>query len=77
MPVISLKAKKEIYKLVDVLVEKCLTKMAKGGELKNSGNPFVMALLSDFEPIMHNIHGLKTSLGGEMEKIAEIIAVNI
>lgn len=76
MPIISLTAKKDIQKLIDALVVKYIAKIKKDGHLKNSGNPFVIALLSDFEPIMHSIHGLKTSLGNEMEKIAEIIAID-
>lgn len=48
--------------------------MAKTSPTKNSGNPFVMSLFRDFEPLLHRIHGAKTSLGSEMEKIAEIIA---
>ena len=72
--VISNKAKKEIYNLIDKLVSKYIKKIEKDGYLNNSGNPFIMALFSDFEPILHTIHGIKTSLGGEMEKIAEIIA---
>ncbi len=76
MEVISIKAKKAINFLIDSLVNKYITKAKKDGHLKNSGNPFVMALLSDFEPILHNIHGLKTSLGSELEKIAEIIAID-
>src|SRR3989344_5009436 len=74
MTAISSKAKKEIYALIDKLVLKYIKKAEKEGGLSNSGNPFVMALFSDFEPMLHSIHGLKTSLGGEMEKIAEIIA---
>jgi hypothetical protein len=33
-----------------------------------------MAIFNDFDPLLHRIHGAKTSLGNEMEKIAEIIA---
>lgn len=73
MPSISLTARKEINKLITDLVTKYLNK-ATNSPTNNSGNPFVMALLKDFEPLLHRIHGLKTSLGGEMEKIAEIIA---
>lgn len=76
MVVISSKAKISIEKLIDALVIKYIARIKKDGHSKNSGNPFVMALLSDFEPIMHSIHGLKTSLGNEMEKIAEIIAID-
>ena len=43
----------------------------------NSGNPFVIAIFEDFEPLLHSIHGAKTSLGSEMEKIAEIIAKDV
>lgn len=75
MPAISSKAKKEITKLISDVVDKYLQK-ASNSPKANSGNPFVMALLKDFEPLIHRIHGLKTSLGGEMEKIAEIIAID-
>ena len=73
MPSISKSAQQRISKLVQVVVDKYLEKaLNKPGS--NSGNPFVLALLKDFEPLLHRIHGLKTSLGSEMEKIAEIIA---
>jgi hypothetical protein len=71
---ISKKAKKEINDLIDAVVNKYLQK-AKDKPKSNSGNPFIMALLKDFEPLIHRIHGLKTSMGNEMEKIAEIIAI--
>jgi len=74
MPTISAKARKEIILQIDLVVNKYLKKAAISGTA-NSGNPFVMALLKDFEPLLHRIHGLKTSLGNEMEKIAEIIAL--
>ncbi len=70
---ISQKAKKDINLLINSVVNKYLQK-AKSSPRANSGNPFVMALLKDFEPLLHRIHGLKTSMGYEMEKIAEIIA---
>lgn len=70
---ISTSSKKEIYALVDKVVNKYLQK-AKNSPTVNSGNPFVMAIFQDFDPILHRIHGAKTSLGSEMEKIAEIIA---
>lgn len=73
MPAISSKAKKEITILISGVVDKYLQK-AYNSPKANSGNPFVMALLKDFEPLIHRVHGLKTSLGGEIEKIAEIIA---
>lgn len=73
--VISKKAENQIYRLIDVIVTIYITRASKDSS-KNSGNPFVMALLQDFEPLMHRLHGLKTSLGGEMEKIAEIIAID-
>ena len=63
----------EINILIDAVVQKYISK-ASGKPKANSGNPFVMALLKDFEPLIHRIHGLKTSLGSEMEKIAQIIA---
>lgn len=74
MSAISPKARKEITRQIDFVVKKYLQKAAISGTV-NSGNPFVMALLKDFEPLLHRIHGLKTSLGNEMEKIAEIIAI--
>lgn len=70
---ISRKAKRGINFLIDSVLNKYLQK-AKSNPKANSGNPFVMALLKDFEPLLHRIHGLKTSMGSEMEKIAEIIA---
>lgn len=73
--VISKKAEEQIYKLIDIIVNVYISR-ATTNSTQNSGNPFVMALLEDFEPLMHRIHGLKTSLGGEMEKIAEIIAID-
>ena len=73
--VISKKAEEQIYKLIDVIINVYISR-ATANSTQNSGNPFVMALLEDFEPLMHRIHGLKTSLGGEMEKIAEIIAID-
>lgn len=74
MAAISVKARKEITKQIDLVVKKYLQK-AIDSNSANSGNPFVLALLRDFEPLLHRIHGLKTSLGNEMEKIAEIIAI--
>jgi hypothetical protein len=74
MATLSNKAKKEIIIQIDTVIHRYLKK-ASGNSLQNSINPFVMALLKDFEPLLHNIHGLKTSLGNEMEKIAEIIAL--
>lgn len=71
---ISRKAKSEINILIESVVNKYLQK-AKTAPKANSGNPFVMALLKDFEPLIHRIHGLKASMGNEMEKIAEIIAI--
>ncbi len=72
---ISKKANEQIYKLIDVMVTLYISRASKNS-IQNSGNPFVMALLEDFEPLLHRIHGLKTSLGSEMEKIAEIIALD-
>ena len=65
----------EINALIETVVQKYISK-ASDEPKANSGNPFVMALLKDFEPLIHRIHGLKTSLGSEMEKIAEIIATD-
>lgn len=73
MSTISTSSKKQIYGLIDRVVNKYLKK-AIAGPKSNSGNPFVMAIFEDFEPLLHRIHGAKTSLGNEMEKIAEIIA---
>ncbi len=70
---ISSKTRKEIYSLIESVITKYLKK-ANDNHKDNSGNPFVMALFKDFDPLLHRIHGAKTSLGGEMEKIAEIIA---
>jgi hypothetical protein len=68
-------AEKQITSLIDGIVNRYLEK-AKSKPKANSGNPFVLAILKDFEPLLHRIHGLKTSLGSELEKIAEIIALN-
>ncbi len=73
--VISKIAQDQIYKLIDVIVTLYISRASKDST-SNSGNPFVAALLDDFEPLLHRIHGLKTSLGNEMEKIAEIIAID-
>lgn len=75
MAAISAKAKKDITKLISDVVNKYLQK-ANNAPSANSGNPFVMAILKDFEPLLHRIHGLKGSMGNEMEKIAEIIAID-
>lgn len=75
MPAISSHAKKKINGLISDVVEKYLRKAAKSPKA-DSGNPFVLALLRDFEPLIHRIHGLKTSIGNDMEKIAEIIATD-
>jgi len=75
MNAISPKAKKHILSLIDVVINKYLKKAEKTPKA-NSGNPFVMAILKDFEPLLHRIHGLKTSIGSEMEKIAEVIALD-
>ena len=66
-------SQKLIYGLIDRVVDRYLKK-AGIEPSSNSGNPFVMAIFEDFEPLLHRIHGAKTSLGYEMEKIAEIIA---
>lgn len=68
------KTKKQIYELIDKIVMNYIGKASKSPK-QHSGNPFVLALLEDFEPLMHRIHGLKTSMGNEMEKIAMIIAI--
>ncbi len=72
---ISKTGEEQIYKLIDTIVTLYISRASKDGSI-NSGNPFVQALLKDFDPLMHRLHGLKTSLGGEMEKIAEIIAID-
>jgi len=66
----------EINSLIEAVVQKYISK-ASDKPKADSGNPFVMALLKDFEPLIHRIHGLKTSLGSEMEKIAQIIANDV
>ncbi len=73
MTCISKQSQEKIYNLVDKVVEKYLKK-AEASPSSSSGNPFVMAIFEDFEPLLHRIHGAKTSLGSEMEKIAEIVA---
>lgn len=73
MASISVQSKEKIILLIDGVVRNYLKK-AEEAPTRNSGNPFVMALFEDFEPLLHNIHGAKTALGGEMEKIAEIIS---
>jgi len=73
--IFSKNVQNEIYSLIDIVVQKYIDK-AIDKPKANSGNPFVMALLKDFEPLIHRIHGLKTSLGTEMEKIAQIIAID-
>ena len=75
MKSISVEATEKINNLIEIVVNKYLER-AKNKPRANSGNPFVMALLKDFEPLIHRIHGLKTSMGSEMEKIAEIIATD-
>lgn len=65
--------RKKIYLQIDKVVNNYLKK-AIDTPKSNSGNPFVMAIFSDFDPLLHRIHGAKTSLGNEMEKIAELIA---
>lgn len=74
MPAISRHAKKLILKQIDLVVKKYIKK-SESNNSTDLGNPFVMALLKDFDPLLKKIHGLKTSLGSEMEKIAEIIAI--
>lgn len=73
---ISKKAREQIKQLIDEVVQSYLAK-AKSDPKKNSGNPFTTSLLKDFEPITHRVHGLRTSLGGQLEKIAEIIAIDV
>ncbi len=72
---LSKEAKKKINALIKVVVENHISG-APNRSKANSGNPFVIALLKDFEPLVHRIHGLKTSLGNVMEKIAQIIALD-
>ena len=62
-----------IYKLIGTVVEKYLAK-AELKPKKTSGNPFVIAVFKDFEPLLHRIHGAKGAFGHVMEKIAEVIA---
>lgn len=73
--VLSATLQSEINTLIDQVVSSYISK-AEGKPSANSGNPFVMALLKDFEPLVHRIHGLKGSMGSQMEKIAELIAIN-
>ena len=70
---ISSKAQKVITELIDFVVKDYVSRASQNPK-KDSGNPFTMALLEDFEPITHRLHGLRTSLGNQMEKIAEVIA---
>ena len=70
---ISSEAQKIIISLIDTVVQDYIGRSVKHPK-KDSGNPFTMALLEDFEPITHRLHGLRTSLGSQMEKIAEVIA---
>jgi hypothetical protein len=65
---------KKIVIQIKIVVEKYLI-LAENKPSANSGNPFIMALIGRFEPLIHRIHGMKTSMGNEMEHIAEIIAV--
>jgi len=65
----------QIFALIEQVISEYLNK-AEGAPIANSGNPFVMALLKDFEPLVHRIHGLKGSMGNKMEKVAELIAIN-
>lgn len=74
MSALSSKTKKQITNQINLLVDKYLQK-ASDKPSDNSGNPFAMAILKDFEPLVHRIHGFKGSMGNEMEKIAEIIAL--
>ncbi|MHB8931179.1 MAG: TdeIII family type II restriction endonuclease [Melioribacteraceae bacterium] len=76
MIAISNDSKEFILSQIDKVIMKYLKK-AESEPIANSGNPFVMAILKDFEPLLHRIHGLKTSIGSEMEKIAECIAVDV
>lgn len=72
---ISPDARKYILTQIDAVINRYLKK-AELTPKANSGNPFVMAILKDFEPLLHRIHGLKTSIGTEMEKIAEAISID-
>ena len=53
---LSKSTQNKIVSLLDIVVDKYLNK-AKEKPKANSGNPFVMALLKDFEPLLHRIHG--------------------
>jgi|JI8StandDraft_1071087.scaffolds.fasta_scaffold35879_3 hypothetical protein len=74
MPAISSTAKKKITEQISIVVEDYLQR-SNDSPAANSGNPFVIAILKDFEPLLHRLHGLKGSMGNQMEKIAEIIAI--
>src|SRR3989338_10129447 len=73
MACLSKQSQEWIYVLIDTVVGKYLKKAELNPE-SGSGNPFVTAIFEDFEPLLHRIHGAKTSLGNEMEKIAEIVS---
>ncbi len=74
MTAISQTAKNKIEEQINLVVDKYLKK-SNDAPLANSGNPFVIALLKNFEPLLHRLHGLKGSLGNQMEIISEIIAI--
>ncbi len=73
--IFSEKLQSEIYLLIEQVISEYLNK-AKDAPIANSGNPFILALLKDFEPLIHRIHGLKGSMGNKMEKVAELIAID-
>ena len=75
MSSISDSATKAITNLIDSKVNDYLGR-AKASPKANSGNPFVKTLMKDFDPLVHRIHGLKTAMGNQLEKIAEILAVS-
>jgi hypothetical protein len=70
---LSTTIQEQIIQQIDIIINRYLER-ARNSPSSNSGNPFVLALLRDFEPLIHRLHGMKTSLGSQMEKIAEIIA---
>jgi len=63
----------EINAFIDDVEQKYISNASDKPKV-DSGNPFVMAFLNDFEPLIHRIHGLKKTLDREMKKITQIIA---
>lgn len=74
MPALKYSSVKKIKLLLDDLLNNHIGR-ALINPNNHSGNPFVLALFKQFEPLIHRIHGMKTSLGNQLEKIAEIIAL--